>query len=72
MAHFAKLSETNEVLGVEVVSDANTTNDSDVEDEATGVAFLTNIHGWSLWKKCSYNTRNGKQLQHTDYSAQDL
>tara|TARA_R100000995_G_scaffold82898_1_gene57592 strand:+ start:37 stop:543 length:507 start_codon:yes stop_codon:yes gene_type:complete len=63
MAHFAKLTDTNEVLGVEVVADANTTNDSNVEDEATGVAFLTNIHGWSLWKKCSYNTRIGKHWQ---------
>ncbi len=71
MAHFAKLSETNEVLGVEVVSDANTTNDSDVEDEATGVAFLTNIHGWSLWKKCSYNTRNGKHYKEDGTESED-
>ena len=63
MAHFAKLSEDNDILGVEVVADADTTNDQNVEDEATGVAFLTNIHGWSLWKKCSYNTRNGKHYQ---------
>lgn len=63
MAHFAKLSEDNDVLNVEVVADANTTNDENVEDEATGVAFLTNIHGWSLWKKCSYNTLCGKHYQ---------
>lgn len=63
MAHFAKLSENNDVLSVEVVADADTINDQNIEDEATGVAFLTNIHGWSLWKKCSYNTRNGKHYQ---------
>ena len=40
MAHFAKLSEENLVLSVEVVADADTTNESNVEDEATGVAFL--------------------------------
>ena len=45
MAHFAKLSEDNDVLSVEVVADAKTTNESNVEDEATGVAFLTSIHG---------------------------
>ena len=33
MAHFAKLSEDNLVLAVEVVADANTTNDSNIEDE---------------------------------------
>ena len=71
MAHFAKLTETNEVLGVEVVADANTKNDSNVEDEATGVAFLTNIHGWSLWKKCSYNTRLGKHWQEDGTESSD-
>lgn len=59
MAHFAKLSEENVVLQIEVVADADTSIDG-VEDEATGIAFLTDIHGWSLWKKCSYNTRGGK------------
>tara|TARA_R100000329_G_C7563985_1_gene199517 strand:+ start:121 stop:615 length:495 start_codon:yes stop_codon:yes gene_type:complete len=59
MAHFAKLNDSNVVLSVEVVDDADTLKDG-VEDEATGVTFLTNVHGWSLWKKCSYNTREGK------------
>lgn len=58
MAHFAKLSEENVVLSIEVVADADTLKDG-VEDEATGVAFLQSIHGWTNWKKCSYNTRNG-------------
>lgn len=59
MAHFAKLSDSNVVLNVEVVADADTTNDSNVENEATGVAFLTDIHGWTNWKKCSRNTVAG-------------
>jgi len=59
MAHFAKLNDSNVVLSVEVVDDADTLKDG-VEDEATGVTFLTNVHGWSLWKKCSYNTQEGK------------
>ena len=71
MAHFAKLSEENLVLSVEVVADADTTNDSNVEDEATGVAFLQNIHGWTLWKKCSYNTRNGKYWNEDNTEAED-
>jgi hypothetical protein len=59
MAHFAKLNDSNVVLSVSVVADADTTNDSNVEDEATGVAFLTDVHGWTNWKKCSRNTEAG-------------
>ncbi len=62
MAHFAKLSEENVVLQIEVIANADTSIDG-VEDEATGVSFLTDLHGWSLWKKCSYNTRGGKHYQ---------
>lgn len=71
MAHFAKLSEENLVLSVEVVADADTTNESNVEDEATGVAFLQGIHGWTLWKKCSYNTANGKYYNEDKTEAED-
>jgi|TARA_E500000305_G_C4023103_1_gene240100 hypothetical protein len=59
MAHFAKLNDSNVVLSVSVVADADTTNDSNVEDEATGVAFLTDVHGWTNWKKCSRTTEAG-------------
>ena len=62
MAHFAKISEDNLVLSIEVVADADTSKDG-VEDEATGVEFLKNLHGWSLWAKCSYNTIDGKHYQ---------
>ena len=71
MAHFAKLSEDNLVLAVEVVADANTTNDSNIEDEATGVTYLQNTHGWTSWKKCSYNTHNGKYWNQDNTEAED-
>lgn len=71
MAHFAKLTEDNIVLGVEVVANADTTNDQNVEDEATGIAFLQGIHGWTNWKKCSYNTRNGKYWNADNTEAED-
>jgi len=58
MAHYAKLSEENVVLNVEVVADEDCMLNG-VEDEETGRAFLESIHGWSLWKKCSYNTYGG-------------
>ena len=71
MAHFAKLSEDNLVLAVEVVADADTTNDSNIEDEATGVTFLQKTHGWTIWKKCSYNTHNGKYWNQDNTEAED-
>ena len=71
MAHFAKLSEDNRVLSIEVVADADTTNDQNVEDEATGITFLTNVHGWPLWAKCSYNTRRGKHYDSEGNESSD-
>lgn len=52
MAHFAKINEQNQVLGVHVV------NDSDATTEAAGQAFLESIHNWpaNLWIQTSYNT----------------
>ena len=46
---FIKLSDDNVVIQIEVVADNDTMKDG-VEDEATGVAFLTGINGWNLWK----------------------
>lgn len=60
MAHYAKISEDSKVLSVEVVADADTYNENGVEDETIGINFLIEIHGWPLWKKCSYNTCGGK------------
>ena len=60
MAHYAKIGINSKVLSVEVVADADTYNADSQEDESVGIQFLTRIHGWPLWKKCSYNTRGGK------------
>ena len=56
MAHFAKLTEDNRVLGTHAV------NDSDAPTEAAGQAFLEDVHGWPahLWKQTSRNTTGGK------------
>jgi hypothetical protein len=54
MAHFAKLDENNVVLAVHVVNnDVITINN--VESEQIGIDFLTDLHGYSLWKQTSYN-----------------
>lgn len=63
MAHYAKLGINSKVIGVEVVADADCQDSNGNEDEAVGVQFLENIHGWPLWKKTSYNTRDGKHYQ---------
>jgi hypothetical protein len=54
MAHFAKLDENNNVIGVHVVvNDVLIVNG--IESEQAGIDFLTGLHGHSLWKQTSYN-----------------
>jgi hypothetical protein len=58
MAYFAKIDENNNVIGVHtIINDVMTING--VESEQAGIDFLTNLHGHSLWKQTSYNTRGG-------------
>ena len=57
MATFAKLDENNIVLDVNVVSDENTSQDG-VEIESVGIQFLSDLTGYTNWKKTSYNTIN--------------
>lgn len=53
MAHFAKLDDSNNVLAI-------VTCDNDVAtSEQAGIDYLTNVHGYSNWKQCSYNTKEG-------------
>ena len=40
MAHFAKISETNEVLSVEVVDNKDLENSEGVEEESIGQQYL--------------------------------
>ena len=59
MASFAKIGLNNKVIGVhslhnDVLKDAN-----GVEQEVLGIDFLTKLHGWSIWKQTSYNTKGG-------------
>jgi hypothetical protein len=54
MAHFAKLDENNNVLAVHVVNNDVITIDGN-ESEQTGIDFLTELHGHTLWKQTSYN-----------------
>lgn len=71
MAHYAKLDENNNVISVEVVANSDCIDSEGIENEETGRAFLENIHGWSLWKKCSYNTKGGKYYNSDNTLATD-
>ena len=57
MATFAKLDLNNIVMEVLVVHNNELLDSNGVEQEANGIAFLTNLTGDSLWKQTSYNTR---------------
>ena len=60
MAHFAKITEDNQVLQVLTLDNANTLNSSGVEDETVGQQYLEKHNNWParLWIKTSYNTLN--------------
>jgi hypothetical protein len=52
MAHFAKLDENNTVLEVIVV---NNNSLDPLNEEISGITFLTELLGYSNWKQTSYN-----------------
>jgi len=71
MAHFAKISETNEVLTVLTVDNKDVLNADDVEDESVGQQYLETHNNWpaQMWIQTSYNTRGGK---HYDNQSGEL
>jgi lipopolysaccharide biosynthesis glycosyltransferase len=67
MAHFAKLDENNVVIDVHVVhNDVIVVNG--VESEQAGIDFLTNLHGYALWKQTSYNGVFRKRMAGIGYT----
>ena len=60
MAHFAKISDTSQVLGVHVVNNSDTLNADGVEEESVGQQYLQKHGNWPAekWIQTSYNTRN--------------
>ena len=61
MAHFAKISETNEVLAVLTVDNKDVLNADGVEDESVGQQYLQRHNKWPalMWIQTSYNTSGG-------------
>tara|TARA_R110000744_G_scaffold19757_1_gene51918 strand:+ start:226 stop:678 length:453 start_codon:yes stop_codon:yes gene_type:complete len=60
MAHFAKISEENEVLSVLILDDKDMLNADGVEKETVGQAYLEQHNNWPahLWIQTSYNTHS--------------
>ena len=62
MAHFAQLNDSNVVLAVNVIADADCLDGDDNESEAVGIAFCKSLWGSdTTWKQTSYNNRIRKQ-----------
>ena len=55
MASFAKIGLNNKVIAVHSVHNDILKDADGVEQEILGVEFLTNLHGWAIWKQTSYN-----------------
>jgi hypothetical protein len=58
MAHFAKISNDNEVLKVLYIENDKILNKDGVEDELVGQQYLETHNNWpaTMWIKTSYNT----------------
>ena len=71
MAHFAKISETNEILTVLTLNNSDALNADGVEDETVGQAYLEKHNNWPahLWIQTSYNTTGGKHNSGDDSKA---
>jgi len=55
MASFAKIGLNNKVIEVLSVHNNELKDANGVEQENIGIDFLTNLHGWAIWKQTSYN-----------------
>ena len=71
MAHFAKISDTSQVLAVHVVTNSDCLNADGVEDETVGQQYLERLHSWpaQMWIQTSYNTGGGKHSSGDDSKA---
>ena len=72
MASFAKIDFDGTVLEIVKVNDDVIIDESGNEREDLGQKFLSQLTGYSLWKKTSYNTRGGIQYDpHTGNPSSD-
>jgi len=64
MAHFAKISEANEVLTVLTLDNKDCKDEEGTEVESIGQAYLEKHNNWPahMWIQTSYNTAGGIHL----------
>lgn len=63
MAHFAQLNDSNEVIAVNVIADADCLDSDGNESEAVGIAFCKSLWGSDTnWKQTSFNNKIRKQF----------
>jgi len=62
MANFAKIGLNNKVISVHSVHNNELLDADGVEQEVNGIRFLTNLHGWAIWKQTSYNANIRKNF----------
>ena len=55
MAHFAKIDDSNIVMGIEVVNNNILLDGDGVEQEQLGIDFLVSLYGSGTFKQTSYN-----------------
>ena len=68
MASFAKIGLNNKVIAVHSVHNNELKDSNGVEQEVLGVEFLTNLHGWAIWKQTSYNNNIRKNYAGIGYT----
>jgi len=69
MAHYAKLGINNKVIFITPLDTSYCLNADGIEDEEVGRQYLERTHGWPLWVKTSYNTREGKHYTEKELSV---
>lgn len=63
MAHFSQLNDSNEVIAVNVIADADCQDSEGNESEAVGIAFCKSLWGAdTTWKQTSYNEKIRKNF----------
>ena len=63
MAYFAKIGLNNKVIDVISVKNEVCFDADGNENEEVGREFCESLTHWPIWKKCSYNTRDGIHYQ---------
>jgi len=71
MAHFAKISDTSQILTVLTLDNKDVLNADGVEEESVGQKYLEKHNNWPAekWIQTSYNTTGGK---HYDNKTKEL